>query len=318
MSPEVSPYAMAASEADDGVSKDELAFLSESNDEAGKKPRPFGDKGKRNRVVLLVTAPISHSFRQIVRVIGHEPPASAPVDWDSHDNNALPTLESRLKFTTHYALCVIDTERWEDPSLTLLDKFMRAKFWDHPGDATKLSLSTSSSRGSSMRPADSNAGVQWDPDDLRMIDSGEEIGRTDLSDEEITKVYLELRRDWKYMPVFWNCHDLAVRLGHLVVSPSMEAVKFLRRLIALLQRAYSQEISWFPIAAKVGACGWGVGAIGAVAAIPPLAAAGAGVFMLGWSVGFFGPAVQAFKVSARHGYMRALEEHFPALKALHS
>jgi hypothetical protein len=119
------------------------------------------------------------------------------------------------------------------------------------------------------------------------------------------------------MPVFWNCHDLAIRLRHLVVSPSMEAVRFLRRLMEMLRRAYSREISWLPTAVKVSACGWGVGAMGAAAAVPPLAAAGVSVFMVGWSVGFFGPVVQAVKVSARNGYMRALEERFPALKALH-
>jgi hypothetical protein len=64
-------------------------------------------------------------------------------------------------------------------------------------------------------------------------------------------------------------------------------------------------------------CGWGAGAVGAVAVIPPLATIGAGVFMVGWSVGFFGPVVHSFKESQRYGYMRKLEERFPALKALH-
>lgn len=130
-------------------------------------------------------------------------------------------------------------------------------------------------------------------------------------------VYLDLRRDWKYMPVFWNCHDLAIRLAHLIVPPSLDAVRFLRRLMALLHRAYLEEINWFSTAAKVSACGWGAGAVGTVVAIPPLAAVGAGVFMVGWSVGFFGSFVHDFKVSARNGYMRKLEERFPALKALH-
>lgn len=134
-----------------------------------------------------MTAPIGNSFRSIVRAVGREPPPSPIIDWGSLDNNALPNLESRLKFTTHYALCVIDSEKWDHTSLTLQAKFTSARFWDHPGDATQFAISRSSVKDSSMEPAHWDAGVPWPPGLIRSIDSGEEIGRTDLCDEEVSK-----------------------------------------------------------------------------------------------------------------------------------
>jgi hypothetical protein len=56
-----------------------------------------------------------------VRAVGREPPSSPEIDWESLNNSALPNLQSRLKFTTHYALCVIDSEKWDvfDPMLKI-------------------------------------------------------------------------------------------------------------------------------------------------------------------------------------------------------
>lgn len=133
-----------------------------------------------------MTAPLGHSFRSIVRVIGREPPSSPPFDWESQDNNTLPDLASRVKFTTHYALCVIDSEVWDSPSQTLLGKFLSAKFWDHPGEATMLAPSGCSTSNSSTRSAELNAGIPWSEDHIRAIDSGQEIGRTNMSDEGIS------------------------------------------------------------------------------------------------------------------------------------
>lgn len=145
---------------------------------------------------------------------------------------------------------------------------------------------------------------------IGQIDSGEEIGRTNLSNDEVTQgtllpqndgvlqyrseaqsrhtVYAELRRDWLYMPVFWNCHDFVIRLAHIIVQPSMAVIRALRSLMLSLQQAYNQEIKWYETACNVCLGGWGVAATGAVAAVPPLAVAGACVFTAGWCVGFFG------------------------------
>ena len=223
------------------------------------------------QVVLLVTTPVGESFQSIARATGSKLPCYPPVDWSSYTNTALPDLASRLKFTTHYALCVIDRNIWESTHMSLLEKFRRARFWDHPGDYTMMALSTSSKSDSSVGPVHMNACILWRDEAIGNIESGEEIGRTDLSDEEITRgisgytalyasnansgviVYREFRKDWTYMPVFWNCHDLAIRLAYIIVEPSMEVLKFLKRLMILLRQAYYEEVpvNWHFAAGKL-------------------------------------------------------------------
>lgn len=139
------------------------------------------------RVVLLVTTPMGLSFELIARYTGFQAPQSPPIDWSSHENSALPNLASRLKFTTHYALCVIDCKIWESTSVSLLEKFREARFWDHPGDYTMMTPSRSSRSNSSGIPVSLNACAIWSEEDIRYIDSGEVIGQTDMSNGEITR-----------------------------------------------------------------------------------------------------------------------------------
>ncbi|ORY06248.1 hypothetical protein BCR34DRAFT_35871 [Clohesyomyces aquaticus] len=277
--------------------------------------KQLGDEGRR--VVLLITTPVGQSFQSIARAIGRQPPPSPHVDWSSFENSALPDLKSRLKFTTHYALCVIDCDLWDGNSLSLLDKFRSARFWDHPGDKTMSASSQSSRSNSSMKPANLNACVTWNDAHIIQTESGEEIGRTDKSDDEITQVYRELRRDWTYMPVFWNCHDLAIRLAHIILPPSMGVIRVLKSLMHSLRQAYHKEIDWSKTAGKTCMGGWGAAAVGGVTAVPPLLAAGVCVFVAGWSVGFFGGFVHNSKLRTRYAFMIKLEERFPQLKSLH-
>jgi hypothetical protein len=139
------------------------------------------------RVVLLITTPVGESFQSIAQVTGYRAQQDTPIDWTSHENSALPDLASRLRFTTHYALCVIDRELWESTSVSLLQKFRGARFWDHPGDFTMMSPSRSSRSNSSTIPASLNACQPWSDGAIYNIDSGEVIGQTDMSDEEITR-----------------------------------------------------------------------------------------------------------------------------------
>lgn len=139
------------------------------------------------RVVLLVTTPIGRSFELIARVTGFRAPQNTSVDWSSHENSALPHLASRLRFTTHYALCVIDSKIWESTSVSLLERFRGARFWEHPGDYTMMAPSRSSQSNSSSIPVSLNACAIWSEEDIRNIDSGEVIGRTDMSNGEITR-----------------------------------------------------------------------------------------------------------------------------------
>ncbi|KAL4967115.1 uncharacterized protein BDV14DRAFT_32080 [Aspergillus stella-maris] len=223
-----------------------------------------------------------------------------------------------MKFTTHYAVCVIDSNVWDDSSLKLKDKFAQGRFWDHPGESNFLAPSQSSVIGSKRaNPPVKNDGVPWEYDCIETIDSGQVIGQTNMSDREISAVYRELRQDWQYMPVFWNCHDLAIRLTHLVITPSKDAVTFLRNLMYSLVRAYNKEVGWFEIRCWFGLGGWCTAVAGGIACFPPMSAVGGAVFMAGWATGFVGTFVNDAKVKKKFAYMRKLEERFPVLKSLH-
>ncbi|PNP74348.1 hypothetical protein FNYG_12397 [Fusarium nygamai] len=181
-----------------------------------------------------------------------------------------------------------------------------------------MSPSRSSRSNSSTIPASLNACQPWSDGAIHNIDSGEVIGQTDMSDEEITRDYTALREDWAYMPIFWNCHDLAIRLAYIIVRPSTHVIRVLKGLMRSLRRACNKEIKWDHTAGSVCVGGWGVAALGGIASVPPLAMAGIGVFMVGWSVGFFGGIAVNVKENARYKFMIKLEEKFPQLKSLHS
>jgi hypothetical protein len=115
------------------------------------------------------------------------PEPNPSLTWDSHDPDALPNLSSRLRFTAHYAVCVVDSESWDNTSLTLRERFTGAKFWDHPGEITFIAPSRSSQSRSSFIPTQDNEGVGWDESKIQSIESGQEVGRTTMSDKQITE-----------------------------------------------------------------------------------------------------------------------------------
>lgn len=120
------------------------------------------------------------------------------------------------------------------------------------------------------------------------------------------------------MPVYWNCHDLAIRLAYIIIHPSMDVLRVLKELMMLLHRACYNEIGWDSRAVfNAGVGGWTAAALGGLASVPPLAIAGAGVFMVAWSVGFFGGFAVMAKQRARYQFMIKLEEKFPQLRLLH-
>jgi hypothetical protein len=119
------------------------------------------------------------------------------------------------------------------------------------------------------------------------------------------------------MPIFWNCHDLAIRLAYIIVQPSIDVIQVLKGIMRSLHQACNKEIKWDHTAGSVCVSGWGVAALGGIASVPPLAMAGFCVFMVGWSVGFFGGIAVNAKVRARYKFMIKLEEKFPQLKSLH-
>ncbi len=119
------------------------------------------------------------------------------------------------------------------------------------------------------------------------------------------------------MPIFWNCHDLAIRLAHIIVQPSMDMIRFLKKLMISLRQTYYKEVNWPSAVGKACIGRWGAAAVGSVTTVPLLAIAGACVFMVGWSVGFFRGFVVISKEKARYKFMIKLEEKFPQLRSLH-
>lgn len=119
------------------------------------------------------------------------------------------------------------------------------------------------------------------------------------------------------MPVYWNCHDLAIRLAYIIIQPSMDVLRILKELIILLNRACHNEMGWDSTAFNVGMSGWTAGFLGGLASVPPLAIAGMGVFVVAWSVGFVGGFAVMAKQRARYQFMIKLEEKFPQLRLLH-
>ncbi|RAK75316.1 uncharacterized protein BO72DRAFT_498247 [Aspergillus fijiensis CBS 313.89] len=139
------------------------------------------------RIVLLVTTPIGGSFEYIRGAVGYDPKLYSPIEWSSHQNSSLPNLKSRLRFVTHYAMCVIETAVWENTDMTLLEKFRYTQFWEHPGDATMSVPSHSSASRSSVKGVDAHAGWNWCEDEICRIESGDVIGRTRMIDTEIVQ-----------------------------------------------------------------------------------------------------------------------------------
>ncbi|OCK84847.1 hypothetical protein K432DRAFT_422257 [Lepidopterella palustris CBS 459.81] len=277
----------------------------------------------KTQIVFLVTTPMGKSFESIVQALGNKPPLSVPIDWMSHDNRALPQITSRVRFATHYALCLISREIWLDDSLTLLDKFKEAKFWDHPGDSTG---STSSGSSRSDRVQYDNECKCWPAEHIVEIDSAQEIGETTKPDKEVSKVYRTLRRGWIYLPLWWNCHDLAIRLAYLLVHASDAATNLLKTLLHFLQIARFNEVSGkFALTGfKIFVGGWTTCAGSAIAAAllgplgPVVTAVGLTASISGWSLGFVSEMVNMARNSQRKNFETALEKRFPQLRLLHN
>jgi hypothetical protein len=128
------------------------------------------------RRVLLVQAPIGKSFQSIASALDWSTSAKGPVcvaiDWDSTDIDTIPTMKSHISFVRHFAVCLIDDDIWTKSTYTLLEKFMTARFWEHPG----------ASSGSEAQQRNSTC---WSEADIKQIDAIQEVGITRLNLNEI-------------------------------------------------------------------------------------------------------------------------------------
>ncbi|KAK2616803.1 hypothetical protein QQS21_000180 [Conoideocrella luteorostrata] len=193
--------------------------------------------------------------------------------------------------------------------MSLIEKFETAVFWDHPGGTANA---VSSQVIWSMQPKRSNAGVPWSSDEIYKIESGEVIGHTDLFDEEITRVYADFRRDWAYMPVFWNCHDFAIRLAYIIVPRSKDVIDRLQELMVALRWAYHGEI--YRVYKGITKYGGGAATLGIVAGMSSFALLG-GAAIVGLIIG---ENVMNSQQTIREKCIISLEKQYPELWLLHS
>lgn len=93
----------------------------------------------QTRVVFLVTTPISESIDrclyELLQGIDGNRIRTQKIDWDDTSSpvSSIPTINPHLSFTGHFALGVMDRNDWDDPTLTNLQRFHKASFWEHRG-----------------------------------------------------------------------------------------------------------------------------------------------------------------------------------------
>ncbi|KAI9042826.1 uncharacterized protein KD926_004891 [Aspergillus affinis] len=206
--------------------------------EAATDERPgfFGRRGKR--VAVIVTAPFDKSSGQIVPI----PEGTCSlINWDSRDRSALPRLISRRTYSPYSALCLMDSSKWDDNSLTLRERFAGEKFWDYPNFPTKPPFSSNDASAGDTVPVVCNAGRVWKPREIEAIDAGQEYFRLDLSDEEMAELHKFVSRISKYQQ---KCLDLVLFLAYPILAPSKMAFGFLWKRMSLFLQAYCPGLYW--------------------------------------------------------------------------
>jgi hypothetical protein len=97
----------------------------------------------QRRVLFLVTTPVSESLDWVLYKIDsatrESPLPTQEVDWDDTSDpiTSIPTIKPTLSFTRHLALGAMDKEDWDDTSLTNLQRFSKAYFWEHRGSSNE-------------------------------------------------------------------------------------------------------------------------------------------------------------------------------------
>lgn len=201
--------------------------------------------------MFLVTTPVSESLDWVLHKIdsatrGNTCPTQE-VDW--HDTSSpissIPTIKSHLSFTRHLTLGVMDQKDWDDPSLTNMQRFSKAYFWEH--------------RGPWKEPRQGNS---WEGGDICKIEAIQFLGWTEKPNETITEKCVSfnshikftgisliptstadcsvLLKGWVYLPVWWNCQSFATRLAFLVVE-----LETFRDVVAVLaHQLHTHIVNW--------------------------------------------------------------------------
>jgi len=131
------------------------------------------------RVVLLVATPLGNSLNWSLRQLGADIESRArPIDWTSKTISSLPEIQHNMCFARHMAVAVLDIAVWTDPTITLLDKFRKARYWEHLGS------SSTCKKASSGRPG---SGREWDDESIISIKAVQYIGEISHTDDVISR-----------------------------------------------------------------------------------------------------------------------------------
>jgi hypothetical protein len=130
---------------------------------------------------------------------------------------------------------------------------------------------------------------------------------------------------WKYFPLWWNCHDLAIRLAYLIIANKSSKAEKSERILthflislkkSLIDRVVkkAEQFGW----KAVVSCWVGIGILGLL--FPP-AAVGETALFVTWCATLFG--AQAIRNKVTEGssefaiYNERLQHDFPSLATLH-
>jgi len=132
-----------------------------------------------SRVLFLVATPLSASLDSILCLSQPGVRSGADrIDWNnvsgSLSQNLLPEITHHLCAARHYALGVMNRAVWEDMGLSHLDKFRKAKFWEHRGPRWSASGGMARTDG------------EWGEKEIWAIEAIQYLGGTDKSDTIIT------------------------------------------------------------------------------------------------------------------------------------
>jgi hypothetical protein len=126
----------------------------------------------QTRVLFLVATLLSDSLDWLCKLQTTTRSTAPPVDWHSASDScfSFPRITAHLCFARHYAVGVMDRNKWDDPHLPHLERFEKARFWEH--------------LGSSCNP---RKGEEWGHKDIRSIEAIEFLGWTDKTNDTISE-----------------------------------------------------------------------------------------------------------------------------------
>lgn len=129
------------------------------------------DDWERERLVFIVSLHSGYTYAAIkIALSGRDDPHMF-VNWNC-DNNSVEDLPAPAYFVRHFAVCLIPLHDWNDHTMSLLQKFEHATYWELP----------------CPHPVSGPCeGVSWSADKIRSIDGMKRLGHTTYDNEAISE-----------------------------------------------------------------------------------------------------------------------------------